>query len=599
MTSPARVLRGTRLRWSSRTTWIGALAVALAVGVAALTSVSSEQAVHDLAEDLTARASSYGAVIAGELGPAIARGDGDAIRRMLDVLSRDPDIVAVTLLSGGQTEIYRHGMPGPWQPVDIVAAEMFETTDRLAAVIPVPVPDQRRALLTIELSNARLHAHRRTAVWMAILAGTAALVFGVLARRVIARSVVHRLRAIVEVEEAADATGTENTLEQPHDEIAIFGDAFHQMVTRLRRDQVRLRATVSELTVVQDERARINGELERRVALRTGELIEANRQLHDEMKQRSQMEVELRQAQKLESVGRLASGIAHEINTPVQFVSDSCSFLETATDDLISLIGAYRGTIGELERASATPAAAAARLRAIETERDVAYMIDQIPPAIRRALQGLERVSAIVHAMKDFAYPDHQDQAPADLNRAILSTLTVARNEYKYVAEVHTELGDLPAVTCHIGELNQVILNLVVNSAHAIESAKAEQERDGRIVVRTRDLGEQVAIEVEDNGCGIPAENFDKIFDPFFTTKEIGKGTGQGLAIARSVVVDKHRGKIDVASQVGHGTTFTITLPVHGDPAAENAEDGQSIPNLDDSSDSGVEPLTGHHRVSA
>jgi signal transduction histidine kinase len=153
-------------------------------------------------------------------------------------------------------------------------------------------------------------------------------------------------------------------------------------------------------------------------------------------------------------------------------------------------------------------------------------------------------------------------------------------------------------VTCHIGELNQVILNLVVNSAHAIESAKAEGERDGQIVVRTRDLGEHVAIEVEDNGCGIPPENFDKIFDPFFTTKEIGKGTGQGLAIARSVVVDKHRGKIDVASRVGYGTTFTITLPVHGHPDAENADSGQSIPNLDDSSDRGIEP-PGDHRVSA
>jgi signal transduction histidine kinase len=573
--------------------------VALAVGVAALTAVSSEQAVHDLAEDLTARASSYGAVVAGELGPAIARGDGDAIRRILDVLPRDPDIVAVTLRNGAATEIYRHGIPGPWQPVDIVAAEVFETHDRLAAAMPVPVPGQRRALLTIELSTAQLHAHRRTATWMAILAGTAALVFGVLARRVIARSVVHRLRAIVEVEEEVDATGAENTPGQPHDEIAIFGDAFHQMLTRLRRDQVRLRATVSELTAVQDQLARINGELECRVALRTGELIDANRQLHDEMRQRSQMEVELRQAQKLESVGRLASGIAHEINTPVQFVSDSCSFLETATDDLINLIGAYRGALDELDRATLAPAAAAARLRGLETERDVAYMIDQIPLAIRRALQGLERVSAIVHAMKDFAYPDHQDQAPADLNRAILSTLTVARNEYKYIAEVHTELGDLPHVTCHIGELNQVILNLVVNSAHAIESAKAEHERDGQIVIRTRDLGEHVAIEVEDNGCGIPPENFDKIFDPFFTTKEIGKGTGQGLAIARSVVVDKHRGKIDVASRVGYGTTFTITLPVHGHPDTENADGGQSIPNLDDSSDRGIEPLPGDHRVSA
>jgi signal transduction histidine kinase len=356
-----------------------------------------------------------------------------------------------------------------------------------------------------------------------------------------------------------------------------------------------LRTTVAELTAVKDELARINGELEQRVAQRTSELSDANRQLHTEMAQRSQIEVELRQAQKLESVGRLASGIAHEINTPVQFVSDSCTFLETATDDLISVIAAYRGALADLESGAIAPAAAAARLRKLEADRDVAYLTEQTPLAVRRALQGLERVSAIVHAMKDFAYPDHQDQAPADLNRAILSTLTVARNEYKYVAEVHTELGELPLVTCHIGELNQVILNMVVNSAHAIESAKAENDRDGRIVVRTRDLGDDVAIEIEDNGCGIPADAFDKIFDPFFTTKEIGKGTGQGLAIARAVVVDKHQGKIEVASRVGHGTTFTIHLPVRGTGAGEVSDyeytaSSQSIPKMDDFYDSGVEP---------
>jgi signal transduction histidine kinase len=317
------------------------------------------------------------------------------------------------------------------------------------------------------------------------------------------------------------------------------------------------------------------------------------------MTDRSQMEVELRQAQKLESVGRLASGIAHEINTPVQFVSDSCSFLETATDDLIALVTAYRGTVDELDRGALAPAAGAARLRALEVDRDAGYLMEQIPLAIRRALQGLGRVSAIVRAMKEFAYPDHKEQAPADLNRAILSTLTVARNEYKYVAEVKTELAELPLVVCHVGELNQVILNIVVNSAHAIESAKAETERDGLITVRTRELGDHVAIEISDNGCGIPDEIREKIFDPFFTTKEIGKGTGQGLAIAHTVVVDKHGGKIEVASRVGHGTTFTITLPVQGAPPARRTTGGQPIERPDDLYDRNVEPLTGQDRESA
>ncbi|HET7504053.1 MAG TPA: ATP-binding protein [Kofleriaceae bacterium] len=329
--------------------------------------------------------------------------------------------------------------------------------------------------------------------------------------------------------------------------------------------ETRLRNTVAHLIAVEGELARANQDLEQRVGQRTTELIDANRQLRAEMAHRSQIEVELRQAQKLESVGQLASGIAHEINTPVQFVSDSCAFLETATDDLIAVIATYRDAVAEIERAP-TPeaiAAATAELRRAEAERDVTYLSEQIPLAISRALQGLGRVSAIVRAMKEFAYRDRAEQAPADLNRAIQSTLTVARNEYKYVAEVKTELADLPLVTCHIGELNQVFLNMVINSAHAIASAKAEHERPGLITVRTRAHGANVEIEIEDNGCGIPPEAIDKIFDPFFTTKEIGKGTGQGLAIARAVV-DRHAGKIAVDSHVGVGTTFLITLPVLG-----------------------------------
>jgi two-component system NtrC family sensor kinase len=326
-----------------------------------------------------------------------------------------------------------------------------------------------------------------------------------------------------------------------------------------------LRDTVKNLMTVEAELERTNRELEQRVGQRTAELSEANGRLEDEMGRRSQVEVDLRQAQKLESVGQLASGIAHEINTPVQFVSDSCSFLESGTADLIAVIEAYRGALAELEHSAAAPAAGAVadRLRETESERDVAYLVEQIPLAISRALQGLQRVTAIVSAMKEFAYRDRREQAPADLNRAILSTLTVARNEYKYIAEVKTELEDLPLVTCHIGELNQVILNMVINSAHAIAEAKATAERAGVIAIRTRARAMRVEIEIEDNGCGIAEDALDKIFDPFYTTKEIGKGTGQGLAIARAVV-ERHAGKIEVTSRVGQGTTFLIKLPVLG-----------------------------------
>jgi two-component system, NtrC family, sensor kinase len=327
----------------------------------------------------------------------------------------------------------------------------------------------------------------------------------------------------------------------------------------------RLRDTVKNLMAVEGELELTNRELEQRVEQRTAELRDANYQLESEMAQRSEIEIELRQAQKLESVGQLASGIAHEINTPVQFVSDSCSFLESATADLIAVIDAYRDAFAELERDAPGPAVndAAGRMRETEAERDVTYLVEQIPIATSRALQGLQRVSAIVSAMKEFAYRDRREQSPADLNRAILSTLTVARNEYKYVAEVKTELEDLPLVTCHIGELNQVILNMVINSAHAIAEAQAAQDRPGMISIRTRARAMRVEIEIEDNGCGIHDDALDKIFDPFYTTKEIGKGTGQGLAIARAVI-ERHAGKIEVTSRVGQGTTFLIKLPMLG-----------------------------------
>src|SRR6185437_6548735 len=177
--------------------------------------------------------------------------------------------------------------------------------------------------------------------------------------------------------------------------------------------------------------------------------------------------------------------------------------------------------------------------------------------------EGIERVASIVRAMKEFAHPDAKEQSPGEINRAIETTLLVACSEYKYCAEVQTELGELPPVVCNVGELNQVFLNLIVNAAHAIEAAGRDAST-GLIRVSTAVAGESVEIAFEDNGCGIPQENLERIFDPFFTTKEVGKGTGQGLAIARSIIVEKHGGKIDVKSEVGRGTRMILRLPVGG-----------------------------------
>jgi signal transduction histidine kinase len=295
----------------------------------------------------------------------------------------------------------------------------------------------------------------------------------------------------------------------------------------------------------------------------------AHEQLLEQTRVREQMEVELRQAQKLEAVGRLAAGVAHEINTPVQFVGDSISFVRDASGELLRLIETYRAAQRAIADGGSVEQAAAA-LAAAEQDADLDYLVEHLPRALTRSLEGVDRIATIVRSMKEFAHPDQKEMSPVDINQAIHSTLTIARGEYKQVAEVETDLAPLPLVSCHAGEVNQALLNLIVNAAHAIEDGQRGGAL-GRIGVRTRLEGGEVVIAVQDSGIGIPPEIRDRIFDPFFTTKETGRGTGQGLAIVRSVV-QKHAGSLTFESELGVGTTFFIRLPVQdraaGAPAA-------------------------------
>jgi two-component system NtrC family sensor kinase len=280
--------------------------------------------------------------------------------------------------------------------------------------------------------------------------------------------------------------------------------------------------------------------------------------------------IELRAAQKLESLGRLAAGIAHEINTPVQFIGDSVSFLQTAQADLHRLLTMYRTAFQQLAQSDCSQEMLA-RLEETEQRLDPAFLSTEIPRAFQRTLEGVERVAAIVRAMKEFAHPDSIEQSPADLNHAVETTLLVAHNEYKYNAQVESRLGELPQVMCNIGELHQVLLNLIVNAAHAIAESGKDVET-GRITITTQASGDSAVICVEDNGCGISKENLEKIFDPLFTTKPAGRGTGQGLAITRTIITEKHGGTVDVHSAVGSGTRFVLRLPIAGrsPPAATN-----------------------------
>jgi PAS domain S-box-containing protein len=280
-----------------------------------------------------------------------------------------------------------------------------------------------------------------------------------------------------------------------------------------------------------------------------------------EMKERERMVIELQLAQKLESVGRLAAGIAHEINTPIQYVGDSVYFLRSAFEDLDKLFESMHGAVALLPEAQRN--AYAHEIAELERKHDLEYLRAEVPKAFTRTFDGVERVTNIVKAMKEFAHPDENEQNPVDLLHALETTLLVASNEYKYVAKVRTEFGELPQVVCNVGELNQVFLNLIVNAAHAIKDSGKDID-SGEILIRAAAEGDQAVICVSDNGCGVPEENLSKLYDPFFTTKEVGRGTGQGLAISHSIVVDKHGGDISVRSEVGVGTQFTIRLPIAG-----------------------------------
>jgi PAS domain S-box-containing protein len=280
----------------------------------------------------------------------------------------------------------------------------------------------------------------------------------------------------------------------------------------------------------------------------------------EDITEKRALESQLRHAQKMEGIGQLAAGIAHEINTPTQFVMDNLTFLRDSWKSAHELLEQYRGAVRGL--AGSIPDEIVGRLKQAEQTCDLDFIREEVPRAIEQSLDGSRRVAKIVRAMKEFSHPDSAEKTATDLNRAVESTITVARNEWKYVSEMVTEFDEqLAAVVCYPGDINQVVLNLLVNAAHAIREKVKDGEK-GQITVRTRMAGEDVEISVTDTGNGIPEAIRNRVFEPFFTTKEVGKGTGQGLALAYTVVVKKHGGNIWFESEVGKGTTFFITLPV-------------------------------------
>ena len=305
-----------------------------------------------------------------------------------------------------------------------------------------------------------------------------------------------------------------------------------------------------------------NINLEQVIQQKTASLRRQGDELKQALRDLKNTQAQLLQAQKLESVGQLAAGIAHEINTPAQFISSNIDFLEETFADVNRLVNALSDSVRKIAE-GAEIGLVAGEVEGLMEELDWEYLKDEIPTAIRQSKEGIKRVTSIVQAMKEFSHPGSREKEYYDLNQIIKTTITVARNEWKYSAEVETHLDEtLPKVFCLADEIGQVILNMLINASHAIADKNKQSLEKGVITISTRHYSGYVAIDIADTGGGIPEEIREKVFDPFFTTKGVGKGTGQGLAISHDVIEKKHDGKLSFASEMGKGTVFTIQLPI-------------------------------------
>ncbi|MDF9408127.1 PAS domain S-box protein [Pelotomaculum isophthalicicum JI] len=288
--------------------------------------------------------------------------------------------------------------------------------------------------------------------------------------------------------------------------------------------------------------------------------------LGTDITEQKRIESQLALSQKMESIGQLAAGIAHEINTPMQYIGDNTRFFKDTFRDILDMLEKYKDILIKTE-GGIVPVELIEEMKVMEKKLDLEYLTEETPRAIEQSLEGIDRVRKLILAMKDFSHPGRSEKSLSDINKAIESTVTISRNEWKYVADLETILDPgLPLVFCAIDQINQAVLNMIVNAAQAIkEIVKEGPAQKGKITIETSYSKPFIEITIRDTGKGIPQSIIHKIFDPFFTTKEVGKGTGQGLTISHDIIVNKHKGTIEVYSEVGKGTVFVIKLPVHSE----------------------------------
>lgn len=362
--------------------------------------------------------------------------------------------------------------------------------------------------------------------------------------------------------------------------LAIAGGDLDREVPTLGRDEIGLLA--GAFNSMTQQLSDLIGTLEQRVQRRTEELSSVNESLQEEVAERRTAEESLRgyaerleaalqelgeaqaqllQSQKLEAIGSLAAGVAHEINTPIQYVSDNALFLQDSFNDVLDLVKKIDAVV--TPRATQLDDEGSSEYNDAIERADIEYLADEVPSAIEETIDGVNRIAEIVRALKEFSHPGGQDKAPVDLNRLISNTISVSKNEWKYVADVETDFAEaMEPVQARSGPLGQAILILIVNAAQAIaETIPEGSDQRGTITVTTSADDAAAVITVADTGCGIPEEIREKVFEHFFTTKDVGKGSGQGLAIAHAIVTEQHGGELAFTSEVGTGTTFSVRIP--------------------------------------
>ena len=359
------------------------------------------------------------------------------------------------------------------------------------------------------------------------------------------------------------------------DELAELGVTFNSMADKIQQSMARIRSAHKETEITNQqlvkevatrkqaelELAAHSDTLEEMVTVRTRELEQEVSERKQALEDLKKTQVQLLHSEKLAGIGQLAAGIAHEINTPIQYIGDNIRFFQESFQDFNTHVKYSDQLLHNSEGLQLTTFIE--KMNESKEKMDLDYLREEVPLALEQTLKGVDRVAVIVKSMKNFSHPGEKDKTYENINEAIENTLTVSSNEWKYVAEIDINLDpDLPQVPCFPGELNQVFLNMVINAAQAIgDSVNLEENTKGLIRIQTRKVENDVEISISDSGSGIPKEVQDKIFDPFFTTKVVGKGTGQGLAISWSVIVDKHGGKIWFDTNKT-GTTFFISLPI-------------------------------------